>query len=151
VWKSLHVHNWPLVVGLAIFICQKLTAYNRSVVVMGSMFWKGGSQEITKLTTIAWLKMEDAYILCNVIETFWWRKVTKVESWGPFAPFKFQMALAQLCKNTSTCSCKQPNTLIAKEMNWFVVCRLWELISLAWATSEATNSWVAQYQESKYA
>jgi len=95
--------------------------------------------------------MEDAYILCNVIETFWWRKVTKVERWGPFAPFKFQMALAQLCKNTLACLCKQPNTSIAKEMNWFVVCWLRELISLVWTTSEAANPWVAQYQESKYA
>jgi hypothetical protein len=42
--------------------------------VMGGMFWKGGSQEVIKHVAIAQLKMEDAYILCNVIEIFWRKK-----------------------------------------------------------------------------
>jgi hypothetical protein len=36
-------------------------------------------QEITKPTAIAQLKMEDVYIFCNVIKTFWSKKMTKVE------------------------------------------------------------------------
>jgi hypothetical protein len=60
---------------------------------MGGVFWRGGSQEVIKPTASAQLKMEDTCILCNVIETFWRRKVTKVEKWGPFVPFKLQMAL----------------------------------------------------------
>jgi hypothetical protein len=35
---------------LAIFICQKPTTCNRLVVVMGGVFWKGGSRELAKLT-----------------------------------------------------------------------------------------------------
>jgi hypothetical protein len=64
--------------------------------------------------TTAQLKMEDVCIFCNVIETFWQRKMTKVERWGPFGTFKLQMALAQSCKNTSACLCKQPNTQLLR-------------------------------------
>jgi hypothetical protein len=38
--------------------------------VMGGVFLRGGSHEVAKLMSISQLKMEDAYILCNVIETF---------------------------------------------------------------------------------
>jgi hypothetical protein len=62
-----------------ILLCQKSTAYNRSAMVMGGVFWKGGSQEVAKPMAIAQLKMEDTCIFCNVIETFWQRKVIKVE------------------------------------------------------------------------
>jgi hypothetical protein len=48
---------------------------------MGSVFWRGGSQEVTKPMAIIRLKMENVCILCNVIKTFWWRKVPKVERW----------------------------------------------------------------------
>ncbi len=49
------------------------------------------------------LKMEDVCSLCNVIESFCQKKVTKTKKEGrAFSPFKIQMALAQLCKNTST-------------------------------------------------
>jgi hypothetical protein len=37
---------------------------------MGGVFWRGGSQEVAKLTATAQLKMEDACIFRNVIETF---------------------------------------------------------------------------------
>jgi hypothetical protein len=58
--------------------------------------------------------MEDVCILCNVLEMFWWKKVTKREKKGPFGTFKLQMALAQSCKNTSTCLCKHPNFQLLK-------------------------------------
>jgi hypothetical protein len=47
--------------------------------VMGGVFWRGGSREVAKPTAIAQLKMEDACIFYNAIEIFWQRKVTKVE------------------------------------------------------------------------
>jgi hypothetical protein len=34
-----------------------------------------------------------------------------------FGPFKLQMALAQLCKNTLACLCRHPNTSIVKGRN----------------------------------
>jgi hypothetical protein len=74
--------------------------------VMGGVSWRDGSREVAKPTIIARLKMKDACILCNVIKTFWEKKVTKVEKWRPFVPFKLQMALAWSCKNTSACLCK---------------------------------------------
>jgi hypothetical protein len=40
-------------------------AYNRSAVVIWGASWRGESQEVTKLTATARLKMKDAYILCN--------------------------------------------------------------------------------------
>jgi hypothetical protein len=46
---------------------------------MGGVSWRGGSWEVTKFTTITWLKMEDVCILCNVIEVFLRKKVTKVK------------------------------------------------------------------------
>jgi hypothetical protein len=66
------------------------TACNRLAVVMGGVFWRGGSWGVIKFITIAWLKMEDAYILCNVIETFWRKKVTKVKRWIVLIPFKLK-------------------------------------------------------------
>ncbi len=42
--------------------------------------------------------MKDAYNLCNVIEIFHSRKVTKTKGGKPYDHFKLQMALAQLCK-----------------------------------------------------
>jgi len=86
-------------------------------VVMGGMSWRGGSWEVTKPMVITWFKMEDVYIFCDMIKTLWRRKMTKVERWKAFVPFKLQMALAYLCK--------QPNTLITKERNWSMGCRLW--------------------------
>ncbi len=55
---------------LVIFICQKPTTYNKSAMVMRGVFGRGGSREVTKPTTTAQLKMENACILRNVIETF---------------------------------------------------------------------------------
>jgi len=37
---------------------------------MGGAFWRGESREVVICTIIAWLKMEDACILYNVIEFF---------------------------------------------------------------------------------
>ncbi len=51
-------------------------------------------------------KTEDACIFCNVIKIFWQKKVTKTKKGGPSSPFKLQMALAQSCKNRSTCLCR---------------------------------------------
>jgi len=109
---------------LAIFLCQKSMAYNRSAMVMGDVSWRGGSREITKPMAITRLRIEDACILCNVIETIWQWKMTKVKIWRPFSPFKLQMALAQSCKNTLACLCKQPNISIAKGRNWSIGCWL---------------------------
>jgi hypothetical protein len=89
---------------------------------MGGVSWRGGSREVVKFMATTQLKMEDACIFCNVIETFWRRKMTKVERWGPFVPFKLQMALAQSCKNTLACLCKQPNITIVKGRNSSMGC-----------------------------
>jgi hypothetical protein len=62
--------------------------------VMGGVSWKGGNQKVVKPMATPQLKMEDTYILYNVIEIFQQKKVTKVERWGPFVPFKLQMGLA---------------------------------------------------------
>jgi hypothetical protein len=61
---------------------------------MGDVSWRGGSQEVAKPTTTIQLKMEDSCSLCNVIEIFCQKKVTKTKRNGPFGPFKLQMALA---------------------------------------------------------
>jgi hypothetical protein len=65
---------------------------------MGDVFCKGESWKVIKPTTIAWLKMEDVYKLCNVIEIFHWNKVTKTKRRKRYNHFKLQMTLAQLCK-----------------------------------------------------
>jgi len=59
--------------------------------------WDSGSQEIIKPTITIGFKMEDVYILYNIIEILWWRKVTKIEKGRPI--FKLQITLAQLCNN----------------------------------------------------
>jgi len=51
---------------------------------MGGVSWRGGSREVVKLTVTARLKMEDACIFCDVIETFWQIKMTKTKRWEPF-------------------------------------------------------------------
>jgi hypothetical protein len=72
---------------------KSLCLNNRlSAMVMGSAFWKGGSHEVARPIAIIQLKMEDACILCNVIEIFWWKKVTKTKRGGPSGPLKFHMA-----------------------------------------------------------
>ncbi len=91
-----------------------------------------------------WLKMENTYIFCNVIEFFLWRKITKIEIWGLYSSFKLQMALAQSCKNTSTYLCKHPNTSIIKKRNWSLGCWSWWLFVLAWIALKVTNPWVTQ-------
>jgi hypothetical protein len=88
---------------------------------MGDVSWKGGSQEVARPTTIAWVKMEEACNLYNVIEIFYRKKVTKTERGGPFSPFKLQMALTQLCKNIFACLCRHPNTSTTKG-NWLTGC-----------------------------
>jgi hypothetical protein len=61
--------------------------------------------------------MEDTCNLCNVIEIFSPKKVTKIERRGLFGPFKLQTTLAQLCKDTSAYLCRHPNTSIVKGKN----------------------------------
>jgi hypothetical protein len=46
---------------------------------MGGVTWRGGSQKVAKHVAITLFKMEDACILCNVIEVFLRTKVTKVK------------------------------------------------------------------------
>jgi hypothetical protein len=77
--------------------------------VMGGAYWRGGSQEVPRPTAIAWFKMEDVCIFCNVLENFLRRKITKTKIGRPSGPLKFHMALAQSCKNTSACLFKHPN------------------------------------------
>jgi hypothetical protein len=62
-----------------IFRYQNSTTRNRLAVVTGGMSWRGGSQEVAKLMATIRLKMEDTCIFCSVIETFWQRKMIKVE------------------------------------------------------------------------
>jgi hypothetical protein len=51
---------------------------------MGNVSWSGGSREVVKPK----LKMEDVYSLCNVIEFFCQRKVTKIERGRAFWSFQ---------------------------------------------------------------
>ncbi len=57
---------------------------NKLVVEMGNVSWRGGSREIIRPTATTQLKMEGACNLCNVIEIFCWRKITKTGRGGPF-------------------------------------------------------------------
>jgi hypothetical protein len=98
--KALHLNNRSLVIG---------QPWQGWCVLKG---WKSGS------TIIAWIKMEDACILYNVTEIFWQRKVTNIESEGPFVFLKVQMSLTQLCKNTSAYLYKHSNISIARGRNW---------------------------------
>jgi len=41
---------------------------------MGNVYWRGGSWEVTRFTTIVRLKMEDACSFCNVIWIFLLKK-----------------------------------------------------------------------------
>jgi hypothetical protein len=95
------------------------------------------------------LKMEDACSLCNVIEIFCQRKVTKTKRRGPSSPFKLQMALAQLCKNTSICLCRLTNTSTAKGEE--LISRVSIMIAPFFGLSyiESNKYWVVQDQESK--
>jgi hypothetical protein len=52
---NLCLNNWPLVGG-------QLWWWGAS--------WRGGSRKLTRLASIARLKMEDVCILCNVIDNF---------------------------------------------------------------------------------
>jgi hypothetical protein len=61
--------------------------------------------------------MKDVCNLYNVIEIFYRKDVTKIERGGPSSLFKLQIALAQLCKTTSTFLRKHPNPSIAKGRN----------------------------------
>ncbi len=78
---------------------------------------RDGSREVVRLMAITQLKMEDACSLCNMIEFFCQKKVTKTKRRRPFGPFQLQMALAQLCKNTFACLCRHSNTSITKGKN----------------------------------
>jgi len=86
-WYKLDVKNSPF---------QQLIAYNTLVMVMGVVFWKGGSWKVTKPIAIVRLKMEDAYILYNVIGFFLWRKITKTKRGGPFGLFKLQKNISKI-------------------------------------------------------
>jgi len=50
---------------------------------MEGVFWRGGNREVVKFTITTQLKMEDVCVFYNVIEAFRWKKVIKVERWGP--------------------------------------------------------------------
>jgi hypothetical protein len=115
-WKSMYVHNRPFVEGQP-YLHVKNQQLARLAMVMRGVSWRGESQEVVKPMAIARLKIKDIYILCNMIETFWRRKVIKAERWKPYVPFKFEMAWAQTCKNISTCLCKHSNISIAKGRN----------------------------------
>jgi hypothetical protein len=71
--KYLHFNNRPLVI------------VNRGD---GGHALKGGNQEVAKPIITAWLKMEDACILCNVIKNFWRKKVTKTKKRRALWPFE---------------------------------------------------------------
>jgi hypothetical protein len=62
--------------------------------VMGGVFWRGGNWKIVQPTIIIQLKLKGSCILCNVIEFFDTKKITKIERGGPFSPLKLQMILA---------------------------------------------------------
>ncbi len=81
---------------------------------MKSVFWRGGSRKVVRLIVTTQLKMEDVCTLCNIIEKIWWKKVIKTERGGFGNLFKFQITLAQACKNISTYLCKHPYIAIIK-------------------------------------
>jgi hypothetical protein len=58
---------------------------NRSLAISWSWKWKMCYErvEVARPTSTTRLKMEDACNLCNVIEFFYWRKVTKTKKEGP--------------------------------------------------------------------
>jgi hypothetical protein len=68
--KPIHVKNQLVVLGWLYFSISKIGHFYKSIVEMGDVSKEGGIREITRPTTIAQFKMEDAYNLCNVIEFF---------------------------------------------------------------------------------
>ncbi len=84
---------------------------------MGDVSLKYGNRKVAQPIFIAQFKMEDVCNLCNVIEFFCPKKKTNTENGRSSSRFILQMALGQLCKNTSTCLCKYPNTFIIKGKN----------------------------------
>jgi hypothetical protein len=61
--------------------------------VMGGMFWNGGSWEVAKPTVNAQLKMEDICILSNVIEIFLTKKSQKNDQGRKMRAFYLLQAL----------------------------------------------------------
>ncbi len=124
-------------------------AYNKLVVVMGGVSWKGGSWEVTKPTTTAWLKMEDACILCNVIEIFWQGK------W-PMSKDEGILTLWSSKWHWHNCVKTYQHVYVSKQIfqllrggidQWVVGCD--SSFSLAWVKSKATNPWVTQDRRNK--
>jgi hypothetical protein len=60
---------------------------------MGVVFWKGESWKVAKPITIVQLKMEDAYIFCNVIGFFLMKKNNQDKKGRPSSLFKLQKTL----------------------------------------------------------
>jgi hypothetical protein len=106
---------------------------------MGGGSLKGGSQKVAKPTINVQLKMEDVYIFWKVMEFFWWRKITKMETWSPLSPFITQATLACSCEKMSLCLWKQLLTLIVKKKNWYVGCWSWYLICFACVVFEVAK------------
>jgi len=71
-------------------------------------------------------------------------KSNKTKRGRPFSPFRFQITLAQLCKNIHACLCEHPNTSIVRGRNWSMGCQSQYFFSLAWATSKVINLSVVQ-------
>jgi hypothetical protein len=140
--KTLHLNNWfacnKLVVVMKgvsqqLIACNKLVvvmkgvsqqliACNKLVVVMKGVFWWGGSQEVARPITTAWLKMEDSCILCIAIEFFSRKRIIKTKRGRPYNLFKLQITLAQSCKNIWTYLCKHSNISNVERRNWLMGC-----------------------------
>jgi hypothetical protein len=119
----------------------KPTACNRLAMVVGGVSWKGGSWKIAKLTAIVRLNMEETCILCYMIESFWQRKVTKVEN-ESFVHFKLQMALAQSCKNTlHVCVSNQKLQLLREELINGVSIAIAPWLNLSYIEGNKSGNW----------
>jgi hypothetical protein len=89
------------------------------------------------------LKMEDTCIICNVIETFWWKKMTKVEIWGPSSLFKLQMALAQRVKSHwHVCVSNQIFQLLKGRIDHWWLVAMTPLLSLNWIWGDKSLSFI---------
>ncbi len=87
--------------------------------------------------------MEDAYIICNVIETFWRKKMTKVERWGPSSPFKLQMALAQCVKSHwHVCVRNQIFQLLKGGIDHWRLVAMTPFLSLNWIWGDKSLSFI---------